>query len=99
MSLDRLTTVAKRWLNQARTLKRFRAAAALGIAVVGISATQVPWTELTEADWIYAIATRFSLVEGHRGLPHPHSRAGQIAGGSHGIRRPAPPGRCSPEPW
>ncbi len=66
MSLDRLSTLAHRWFDHTRALKPFRAAAVVGIAVVGISATQVPWTELTEADWIYALATRFSLVEGHR---------------------------------
>jgi len=39
-------------------------AVALPLALLG--AARVPWSELTEADWMYALATRFSVVEGHR---------------------------------
>ena len=66
MSRDRMITFARHWLGRARTLKSLRAAAVAGLAVAGIAATQVPWTELTEADWVYALATRFALVDGHR---------------------------------
>lgn len=34
------------------------------LAFIGAAAT-IPWTELTEADWLYAVATRFTLVNGH----------------------------------
>lgn len=64
--LVRITATACRWMDRANKLKAFRAAALLGFAVAGVTATQVPWTELTEADWVYALATRFSLVDGHR---------------------------------
>ncbi len=60
--LDRTASIARRWMSK----QSLRAAAVLGLAVAGIAATQVPWTELTEADWVYALATRFSLVDGHR---------------------------------
>lgn len=45
---------------------RLRAAAALvPLALLGLAATpHVPWEELTEADWIYGLATRESTVEG-----------------------------------
>ena len=66
MTFDRIPSLSQRLLAQARKLKSLRSIVALGLAVVGISATQVPWTELTEADWVYALATRFSLVDGHR---------------------------------
>ncbi|HEX7553797.1 MAG TPA: hypothetical protein VF378_09590, partial [Geothrix sp.] len=66
MTTDRIPSLTQRVLAQARKLKSIRAVVVLGVAVVGISATQVPWSELTEADWVYALATRFSLVEGHR---------------------------------
>ncbi len=61
MNPSLLTAPLRRWISR----KSFRAAAVAGLAVVGIAAT-VPWTELTEADWIYSLATRFSLVDGHR---------------------------------
>ena len=38
----------------------------LTLSLLGFSSTQVPWTELTESDWMYALATRFSAVDGHR---------------------------------
>jgi hypothetical protein len=66
VTIDRIPSLTQRVLAQARKFKSIRTVAVLGIAMVGISATQVPWTELTEADWVYALATRFSLVEGHR---------------------------------
>ncbi len=66
MSLDRTIAMAHRWMGRAKAFKSLHAAAVVGLAVAGIAATQVPWTELTEADWIYALATRYSLVEGHR---------------------------------
>lgn len=37
---------------------------AFPLAVAG--ATRIPWADLTEADWIYALATRFAVVDGHR---------------------------------
>ena len=40
---------------------------AMSLAVVGgTTATRIPWAELTEGDWIYALATRFANVDGHR---------------------------------
>jgi hypothetical protein len=36
------------------------------LALVGTTATRIPWEDLTERDWLYALATRFSLVEGHQ---------------------------------
>ncbi|MBI3130190.1 MAG: hypothetical protein HYZ13_02425 [Acidobacteria bacterium] len=61
MNLAPLTASARRWMFR----KPIRTAVVAGLAAVGIAAT-VPWTELTEADWVYALATRFSLVDGHR---------------------------------
>jgi hypothetical protein len=46
-------------------VKASRTLLILGLALVGVAATQTPWENLTEADWIYALATRFSLVDGH----------------------------------
>ncbi len=41
------------------------AVALVPLALVGLAAAPlVPWEELTEADWIYALATRQSTVEG-----------------------------------
>ncbi len=37
----------------------------LGLAGVGAS-SYVPWEDLTEADWLYTLATRFATVDGHR---------------------------------
>ena len=45
-------------------MKRF--AFLLPLAFLGLSSTQVSWEELTESDWLYSLATRFSVVEGHR---------------------------------
>lgn len=39
---------------------------ALPLALVGGSAARIPWTDLTEADWVFALATRFASVDGHR---------------------------------
>lgn len=36
-------------------------AAALGI----LGASPLPWSDMTPADWIYAVATRFTAVDGH----------------------------------
>src|SRR5262245_20565440 len=37
------------------------------LAVASIAATsEIPWDDMTEADWIYPLATRFASVEGHR---------------------------------
>lgn len=55
--------ISRQWITRS---KSFRVVTFLALAAVGIAATQVPWTELTEADWVYAIATRFALVDGHR---------------------------------
>ena len=44
---------------------RARVWAAL-LAVAVASAAVIPWAELTEGDWLYAAATRFTLVDGHR---------------------------------
>ncbi len=46
-------------------MKASRALLVFGLALMGVAATQTPWENLTEADWIYALATRFSLVDGH----------------------------------
>ena len=65
MSLDRTIACVSHWMGRAKNLRTLRSVAVVGLAAVGIAATQVPWTELTEADWVYALATRFSLVDGH----------------------------------
>lgn len=66
MTFARILSLSHRLWTQAHKLKSLRSAAVLGLAVVAISATQVPWTELTEADWVYALVTRFSRLDGHR---------------------------------
>ena len=38
----------------------------LSLALVGAAAATVPWEDLTESDWLYAVATRFTLVDGHQ---------------------------------
>jgi hypothetical protein len=49
-------------------LKRARRAGLLGaLGVVGLGASSyVSWEDLTEAEWLYALATRFATVDGHR---------------------------------
>jgi hypothetical protein len=36
------------------------------LAIVGATAATVPWEDLTESDWLYSVATRFALVDGHQ---------------------------------
>ena len=36
------------------------------LALVGAAAASVPWDDLTESDWLYSVATRFALVDGHQ---------------------------------
>ena len=51
--------------------RRHRRLALLPLALLGLAATsEIPWEEMTEADWVYAIATRFAAVDGHAPLPH-----------------------------
>jgi hypothetical protein len=38
----------------------------LPLAGAGLAAGEIPWEDMTEPDWVYAVATRFSLVDGHR---------------------------------
>ena len=38
----------------------------LPLAFLGLTSTQVPWEDLTESDWLFSLATRFSIVEGHQ---------------------------------
>ncbi|BDU74199.1 hypothetical protein [Mesoterricola silvestris] len=38
----------------------------LPLAAVGFAASVIPWESMTEGDWIYALATRFATVDGHR---------------------------------
>ncbi len=38
----------------------------LSLGLVAAAASTVPWEDLTESDWLYAVATRFDLVEGHQ---------------------------------
>ena len=38
----------------------------LAAAVAGFAASVIPWEDLTEGDWLYAAATRFAQVDGHR---------------------------------
>lgn len=38
----------------------------LSLGIVAAAAATVPWEDLTESDWLYAVATRFDLVEGHQ---------------------------------
>lgn len=52
---------------RARSLVRAGALSLAGAVFLG--ATQkpmIPWEDLTEVDWLYEIATRFSLVDSHR---------------------------------
>ena len=51
-----------------RRTRRLALAAALGAAAVSVALASGPvaWEDLTEADWLYALATRFSDVDGHR---------------------------------
>ncbi len=44
--------------------KRLVLGSCLSLAIVG--AATVPWEDLTESDWLYAIATRFTVVDGHQ---------------------------------
>ncbi len=39
---------------------------ALPLALAGGSVARLPWTDLTEADGLFALATRFASVDGHR---------------------------------
>ncbi len=47
-------------------MTRRRALVLFPLALASLAASHVPWEEMTEADWIYALATRYALVEGHR---------------------------------
>ncbi len=38
----------------------------LSLGIVAAGAATVPWEDLTESDWLYAVATRFDLVDGHQ---------------------------------
>lgn len=52
--------------------RHFRLARAVSIGLVGVTllgaAAQpmIPWDDLVESDWLYSLATRFSLVDAHR---------------------------------
>jgi predicted Zn-dependent protease len=48
------------------TTRRTRAVL-VPLALLGVAASSyVPWEDLTEADWLYAVATRVATVDGHR---------------------------------
>jgi hypothetical protein len=37
------------------------------LALLGVAASsELPWEDMTEADWVYGVATRFATVDGHR---------------------------------
>ena len=56
-----------------------RALVLVPLALVSLAASHIPWEEMTEADWIYSLATRFSLVEGHRvHYPTPPAELAQL---------------------
>jgi len=38
----------------------------LPLAVAAFATSVVPWEDLTEADWLYKVATRFTQVDGHK---------------------------------
>jgi len=38
----------------------------LAMAAAGLAASVLPWEDLAEGDWLYAIATRFAMVDGHK---------------------------------
>ena len=79
-----------------RTTRRLALAGALAAAAAGVAvaAAPVPWEDLTEADWLYAIATRFADVDGHRvHYPTPDRRARAAARAAQRDRRAAPAGR------
>ncbi len=42
-----------------------RPALLLLLALGALGATRLPWEDMTPADWVYAIATRFATVDGH----------------------------------
>ena len=51
----------------ARHVVRPAAIALAGAVLLGAAAKPIiPWEDLTEVDWLYGIATRFSLVDSHR---------------------------------
>jgi len=45
---------------------RTRRALAWILPAAGLAATVIPWNDMTEGDWIYALATRFAQVDGHK---------------------------------
>ena len=38
----------------------------LPLLALGVAAAAVPWEDLTPSDWLYALSTRFTVVEGHQ---------------------------------
>ncbi|MBL0211209.1 MAG: hypothetical protein IPQ13_09915 [Holophagaceae bacterium] len=36
------------------------------LAIGAMGATRLPWADMTPADWIYSVATRFTTVDGHQ---------------------------------
>ena len=51
-----------------RRARRFWLSACLFAGAAGLAAAKAPvaWEDLTEADWLYSLATRFAEVDGHR---------------------------------
>jgi len=51
-----------------RRTRRLSLSAALFAGAAGLVAAKAPvaWEDLTEADWLYGIATRFAEIDGHR---------------------------------
>lgn len=48
------------------TWKQRALVSCFSLALAGAAAATVPWEDLTEADWLYAVATRSALVDGHQ---------------------------------
>src|SRR5262249_60478462 len=40
--------------------------AVVPLALAGVGATYVPWEDLTEDDWLFAVATRVAIVDGRK---------------------------------
>ena len=52
---------------RARNLVRAGALSLAGAVFLGAAQKpMIPWEDLTEVDWLFEIATRFSLVDSHR---------------------------------
>ncbi len=47
-------------------IPKLKVALAVVLPLAMVGATRIPWSDLTEADWMYSLATRFAMVDGHK---------------------------------